>query len=414
MKRDIKILLISIFIVLVSWNSGKTQNKVDVLVVGTIHNQHAVSNFTYNDILKVLQTYKPDLICVEIRPEDFRTKTYLREMMLATQYGDLNGIKVEPIDWYDDKNSDRVLRDSLSRLDHYKKLLALEDSLQKIDPEIQKFQKIYGEDIYNNKQLDLMFWNGKDYNNIVRLSYKISLEVYGDSPFNLHYLTRNRNMLHLINDAITRHNSHRLIVLTGGEHKSFFDDSLSVRQNVRLMSIESLMPLNDYDNTKLLTNQLPTLYFQKDVSNELKEEFFSDAALPLVHGMGMDFFPSRITGNSIKEYKYIVDNWSKEIPYSAKVIYELGWYNFLTGTYDNAIKLLNRYIGELEAGKISKDYPFDKGFTYSLIAKCYDVEGKRDMAIEYYNKTIAELRSKKQDKFIDYVVTPYLKEPFKR
>lgn len=92
MKRDIKILLTSIFIVSVSWHSGMTQNKVDVLVVGTIHNQHAVSDFTYNDVLKVLNTYKPDLICVEIRPEDFRTKPYLREMMLATQYGDLNGI----------------------------------------------------------------------------------------------------------------------------------------------------------------------------------------------------------------------------------------------------------------------------------------------------------------------------------
>lgn len=159
-----------------------------------------------------------------------------------------------------------------------------------------------------------MFWNGKDYNNIVRLSYKISLEIYGDSPINLHYLTRNRNMLHLINDAITRHNSQRVIVLTGGEHKSFFDDSLIVRQNIRLMSIESLLPLNNYDDSKLLTYQLPASYFQIDVSNELKEEFYHDAALPLVHGMGMDFFPSRITENSIKEYKFIVDNWSKEIP----------------------------------------------------------------------------------------------------
>jgi tetratricopeptide (TPR) repeat protein len=406
--------MISIFILSLSWNSGNTQNKVDALVVGTIHNQHAVSNYTYNDLLRVLQTYKPDLICVEIRPEDFRIKPYLREMMLATQYGDLNGIKVEPIDWYDDNNNDRVLSDSLSRLDHYKKLSVLEDSLLKRDQEIQKFYKIYDEDIYKNKQLDLMFWNGKDYNNIVRLSYKISLEVYGDSPFNLHYLTRNRNMLKLINEAITKHDSRRVIVLTGGEHKSFFDDSLSVRQNVRLLSIESLLPLATYDDTRLLTDQLPALYFQKDVSNELKEEFYHDAALPLVHGMGMDFFPSVITENSIKEYKFIVDNWSKEIPNSVKVIYELGWYSFLTGTYDDAIKLFNKYIGELEAGKISKNDPVEKGFTYSLIAKCYDIEGKRDLAIEYYNKSKVEFQKSNRDRFIEYAVTPYLKEPFKR
>jgi tetratricopeptide (TPR) repeat protein len=414
MKRDYKILLIPLFILLVSWNSGKTQEKVDVLVVGTIHNQHAVSNFTYNDVLRILHTYKPDLICVEIRPEDFRAIPYLREMMLATQYGDLNGIKVEPIDWYDDKNNDRALRDSLSRLDHYIKLSALEDSLLRSDPDIQKFNRKYGEDIFKNKQLDLMFWNSEDFNKYVRLSYKISLEVYGDSPFNLHYITRNRNMLNLINDAITSHNSHRVIVLTGGEHKSFFDDSLSIRKNVRLLSIESLMPLDSYDNTKLLSNELPGMYFQKDVSTELKEEFYHNAVLPLVHGMGMDFFPSIITENSIEEYKYIVDNWSKDIPNSIKVIYEHGWYNFLKGNYTIAIKMFNKYIKELEASALLQDTAFDKGFTYAVIAKCYDIEGNRSMAIEYYNKSIPEIRKKNQERLIDYIVTPYLKEPYKR
>ena len=38
----------------------------------------------YADVVHILATYDPDLICVEIRPQDFRREPYLKEMMLAT------------------------------------------------------------------------------------------------------------------------------------------------------------------------------------------------------------------------------------------------------------------------------------------------------------------------------------------
>lgn len=396
-------------------NSGKAQNNADILVIGTIHNNHAVSNYTYNDVLSILDTYKPDLICVEIRPSDFRNATPpLHEMMLATLYGDLKGIKVEPIDWWDDKNNDRNIRDSLGKIDHYIQLLSKEDSLVNNDRDIQMFIKKYGGNIYNNTKLDLLFWNGIDYSNFIWHNYKISLDVFGDSPFNLHYIIRNRNMLHLINDAIAVHKSQRIIILTGGEHKRFFDDSLSVQKNVRLLSIENILPLNNYDNTKLLTNELPSLYYQKNVSEDEKEGFYSFASLPLVHGMGMDFNPSKITENSIKEYKFILDNWKRDIPNSGRLNYEFGWYNFLTGNYDTAVLFFNHYIEATESGRISLYTPLTKGIALSIIAKCYDLEGNRAMAIDYYNKSVHQLQIDKQDRLIDYIVTPYLKEPYKK
>ncbi|MGO8814014.1 MAG: hypothetical protein ACLQVG_05015 [Terriglobia bacterium] len=55
------------------------------LVVGTIHDRHARNeNYSYADVVHILATYDPDLICVEIRPQDFRREPYLKEMMLAT------------------------------------------------------------------------------------------------------------------------------------------------------------------------------------------------------------------------------------------------------------------------------------------------------------------------------------------
>lgn len=41
----------------------------EVLVVGTIHQQHARNpNYSYEDLVRILDTYNPDLVCVEIRP----------------------------------------------------------------------------------------------------------------------------------------------------------------------------------------------------------------------------------------------------------------------------------------------------------------------------------------------------------
>lgn len=415
MRSEFKLISVSILFIFFVCNLVKAQNKIDVLVVGTIHGKHAVSNYTYNVVLGILDTYKPDMICVEIRPEDFRNNVpYLREMTLATFYGDLNGIKVEPIDWYDDNNNDRTIRDSLSKTDHYAQLMAKEDSLLKNDSSIKEFNNKYGENIYNNNKLDLMFWNGEDYSNYNWSNYKISLDVYGDSPFNLHYITRNRNMLHLINNSISRNNPKRIIILTGAEHKRFFDDSLGVKQNVRLLSIEDILPLTKFDNTKLAADEIPSLYFQKKVSNEDKEEFYSAEVLPLVHGSNMDFQPSLITENSINEYKYILDNWSREIPNSERLIYENGWYNFLANDYDKAIKLFNQYIEKLESSQQDKELPFDKGITYSVIGKCYDVLGNRSRALEYYNKAIPEFNRKNKEWLCDYVITPYLKDPYKR
>jgi tetratricopeptide (TPR) repeat protein len=187
-----------------------------------------------------------------------------------------------------------------------------------------------------------------------------------------------------------------------------------VQKNVRLLSVDNVLPLNTYDDTRLLANELPSLYYQKNVSDEDREVFYSITSLPLVHGMGMDFYPSRIKENSIKEYKVILDNWKRDIPNSVRLYYEYGWYNLLTNNYDTAILFFNNYIKAMESGKIIKETPLTKGFALSLIAKCYDLEGNRVLATDYYTRSMSQLKTDKQEKLIDYLITPYLKEPYKK
>ena len=66
----------------------KAQTKTEVLVIGTIHNGHDNNpNYSEQDILNILGTYNPDVICVEIPPSYFRKQSYLKEMMIASIYG---------------------------------------------------------------------------------------------------------------------------------------------------------------------------------------------------------------------------------------------------------------------------------------------------------------------------------------
>ncbi len=64
------------------------QQKTQVLVIGTIHAGHETNpNYSNQDIVNILGTYNPDVICVEIPPSYFGKRSYLKEMMLATIYG---------------------------------------------------------------------------------------------------------------------------------------------------------------------------------------------------------------------------------------------------------------------------------------------------------------------------------------
>lgn len=124
----------------------------------------------------------------------------------------------------------------------------------------------------------------------------------------------------------------------------------------------------------------------------------------------MDFHPSMITGNSVIEYKYILDNWKNEVPNSVKLINEYAWYNFLINKYDTTMLLCNKYIEAMESNKSFTG----KGFTLTLIGNCYDLKGDRAKAIDYYNKSISQFQKDKQNWYIDIMVTPYLKAPYKK
>ena len=75
----------------------------------------AVGLAWYNDNLRPLARVGS----VEIRPQDFRKVSYLKEMMLATIWGLAHGKNVVPVDWWDENENAREVRDKLAKQPEY-------------------------------------------------------------------------------------------------------------------------------------------------------------------------------------------------------------------------------------------------------------------------------------------------------
>jgi tetratricopeptide (TPR) repeat protein len=406
-------------------NTAFAQQRTNVLVVGTLHQIHKRdSNYTYYDIDKILTAYKPDVICVEIRPEDFRKNIYLKEMMLATIYGTINNVDVYPIDfWNDGHVRDRA--DSLAHTKEYKVKEKEEKKISENDTVINAFIKKYGtyeNVLYKNYGYD--FFNGQDFNDFIREEYKISMKVYGDSPINLFYKTRNTKMFDLIAQVVSQNKGHRIIVFTGAEHKHFFDDTLKLMPEVNLVKFAQLLPLtvNKPGNriSDFLENEDDSLYFLPGYPKNM-DDYYSKKILALVHGPNMDVDPEKVPQKNIVTAHALLNKWQKEKPQSVLLQSELGNYYFLIRDYDKATETLENVKSNLSRASVESTDPKMKSLSdcllYLNLGRSYDMKGNRKKAVENYKTGISIINKSnfpKLQKTIlrKYMFKNYLKKPY--
>jgi tetratricopeptide (TPR) repeat protein len=387
------------------------------LVVGTIHQQHARNeNYSYKDVANILATYDPDLICVEIRPQDFRREPYLTEMMLATVWGLAHGKKVAPIDWWQDTPNDREIREKLEKQPEY---IEKEKQLQLLRAQsavIARFEKTYGplekEDQWGAHQ-DYRFWNGKDYNDLCAEGYRLSMQIYGDSPINLHYLSRNNHMMELIWGAMRQNSSHRVIVLTGSEHKHFFDREFRSHPDVETLELDRLLPLHTVPLepaiVKFLDEDDDLPYYEPGFPKDL-DAYYAEKLTPLVHGPNMDAYPGRIPPANIVRAGKVLERWRTSRPESDGQIFDVGWLKFLEGDYAGAIKLYLQLTPRIDAGKVAE--PFVRVDTYRNLGRSYDMLNQRDNALACYRRVETLLVGSPWESEKAYFLQDYETVPF--
>ena len=397
---------------------------IKVLVVGTIHQMHASDkNYSYADIVRILTTYNPDLICVEIRPKDFRRNPYLKEMELATVWGLSHGRRVAPIDWWRDQPNDREIRAKLTKEPEYvAKQKRLEQLLSR-DEIITRLEKRYGpmdEERKWGAQLGYRFWNGKGYQDAIAEGYRLSMQVYGDSPFNLHYLTRNKHMMDLISNAIRENSSHRVIVLTGSEHKSFFDDEFRKNPEVDTLDFDSILPLKTLKFTPSIAQFLDEdddlQYFQKGYPKGL-DAYYREKLIPLVHGPDMDTYPAKVPPANIKLAGKILMRWKSSVAASDGQTFEWSWYKFLNQDYSGAVVLLRQLANRVDQGKVSGrvlDAQFVRVETYLNLGRSYDMLNQRAKALACYHRVEKLLAGTRWERAKTYMLQNYETVPYHR
>ena len=218
--------------------AGETQ----VLVVGTVHQQHRRNpNYDYEDVVRILEAFQPQVVCVEIRPEVFRREPYLKEMMLGTVWALAQGGEVCGFDWFNTEVNTRALRAELENTPEYQQKAQTYDSLVATNHIRTAFDQAHGD--FWRGSMDYRFYNGPSYNRYIEEGYRLSLAVYGDDPDNLFYESRNRRMMDLAWEVISRHPGQRVALLTGAEHKHYFDRDLRAREGVTVVDLEEVLPL---------------------------------------------------------------------------------------------------------------------------------------------------------------------------
>ncbi len=363
-------------------------DKTEVLVVGTIHQRHSTdTNYTYRDLYAILSQYDPDVVCVEIRQKEFRKEPYLPEMTMATIWAISHGKKVYPIDWY--REDTRAIRDSLMALPDYKTKEQQVEALEKKDNVIVDFEKKYGT-WREQGQKGYEFWNGPEYNEYTMRNNQYWLQVFGDGPITLYYRTRNDSMMALILSAIREKPTRRAIVLTGAEHKHYFDRVLEHTSDVSLIQLTGILPLKKYEldpAMKALLDEADDLvYYEKGYPQDLNS-YNRMKIIPLLHGANMDEYPETVPAKNIQKAERVIDRWMKDTSSSSAsdlIRFELGWLNFLKGDYHGAIGYLVPLSRKVDARSISD--PFLLAATHRNLGLCYDCLGERDSAIACYTR----------------------------
>ena len=391
--KGYQILRVLLFMAMGIWLTAETkaQGRTEVLVVGTIHSGHDTNpNYSDQDILNILGTYGPDAICVEIPPFYFRRRSYLKEMMIASIYGLDNGKKVYPIDWWDTLHDARAERRRFVETDVYRVKSKLADSLEKSNRVMRAFVEKYGtlDSIWRSNAMGYEFFNGKDFNDYIREMYSISIAVFGDGCMNLYSELRNAKMMELINAAIAANREKRVVVLTGAEHKYYFDSILSKQGEVRLVSLEELLPLKTVTPTPnvvaFMESGLAKGYY--DASDTASVDvLYQNALVPLIHGMGMDENPSLVPAKNLVKAESILAEWESQRGESVPLRFEEAWVKFLEKDYLGAIRISKSIAGRL--GDLPKEkHWFFVAYYWRNLGFCYDMTHQRGKAINAYRE----------------------------
>lgn len=209
-------------------------DKNEVYFIPTLHGSHQINrNYSYDSLKAVIVRLNPDIIAVEIRPEDlnqdslYLSKSYPYEMVNAKYW--FPNKKIVGFDWYGEDVEGKLIPDNYWENNPMKKLQQQlsKDSLYKEKLDICNSRWKERANIfrtYSLKQLleseDEIIVN--DYYNCLNIQFK---GTPYEPIFNF-FKERDQHIIYNIRNILKQNKNARIVILTGDDHYQMLKDSI--------------------------------------------------------------------------------------------------------------------------------------------------------------------------------------------
>lgn len=220
--------------------------KTEICILGVIHSFHKYNkNYTYEDVFKAVENFKPDVIGIEIRPEDinedrnYLTKYYPYEMIeVKSRFEDK--CEIYGFDCFFEKCEGKLLWDGV-----FDDKIKLENNFQN-DNEYEKERMVL--EVNDTMRLNMVSnfnvseMNDGRYDMVCSLYYKQLKILLNGSPYeelsNI-YENRDRYIDNNIINIIKGNIGKRILLLMGADHRIFAINSIkeNINENVIFITI---------------------------------------------------------------------------------------------------------------------------------------------------------------------------------
>jgi len=246
----LKITIALLVIMSIAADRLAAQKKTELLILPTIHTGHAKNvNYSFNHVIKIIENFKPDIIAMEIRPEDmdqdsvYLKKFYQPEMVMARM--GFPGVQKAGIDFMGSEMDGKNLPADFSR-DTVGEMGRFRVTNQKLmrDSVIVKARIARGMVVLKSKQSEMMgklsaneLLDGR-YDKVTDEYTKAQTAVLAGTPYQYYdnfSIKRDQKIADNIRDLALQNPGKRILILTGANHHNRAVNTLKLLNSVRLL-----------------------------------------------------------------------------------------------------------------------------------------------------------------------------------
>ncbi|NJE31397.1 hypothetical protein E3E38_10120 [Thermococcus sp. 18S1] len=209
-----------------------------VLVLSTLHQFHGhVDYYTYEDLERIIWSFSPDILAVELRPSDVegRVPQRIKQEYQKSVYPLIDKLKCEviPLEPAEPKYSEliQMARESM-------------ENVQKNNPEALEHFKLYVEALY---EVLFQWWssvldvNSYETDRHFEIKRRYQNSLFGDKEGRA-WEEWNRHFLEQILKANEGRKDGKMLVLVGAEHSYWLRGELRKRHDVQLLEAPEVLP----------------------------------------------------------------------------------------------------------------------------------------------------------------------------